>query len=305
MTFKEERIFSLAILLTCFNRKQKTLECLEAIYDQSCISDIKLKVYLVDDGSTDGTSEAVGKNYPSANLIQGDGQLFWTGGMNLAFSKAVKDGHDFYLWLNDDTKLYPTALRTLLNTYKQKLQGAEQLSMIVGSTQDAESGQLTYGGVMKGSWFHPCRFHWVTPSQEAQSCDTMNGNCVLIPHEVVKVLGQLDTTFRHYGADFDYGLRAKRKGCVIWVAPNYIGSCEYNDPQLRTELSTIKVQFKSLKNPKGLAAGNVILHPFWEWNEFTKRHAGILWPVYWLIPYRRLLFSHIESFFKKLGKSKC
>jgi GT2 family glycosyltransferase len=298
----EEKLINLAVLLTCFNRCQRTLGCLDALSHQSFESEVNIQIYLVDDGSTDGTSDAVEENFPNVNLIQGSGQLFWTGGMHLAFSEASQQHHDYYLWLNDDTELYPTALQTLLDTFEQVTEKKNGLAIVVGSTQDSKSGKLTYGGVMKGSWLHPCRFNWVTPTQKPQACDTLNGNCVLLPHQVVTLVGKLDTNFRHYIADFDYGLRAKKKGCAVWAAPGYVGTCEYNDPKLhsQTSKSDFENQLQKLEHPKGLTIEGVILLPFWEWKEFTKRHAGLLWLVHWLLPYRSILFRILlQKVFKK------
>jgi GT2 family glycosyltransferase len=107
---------SIAVLMTCHNRKLKTLVTLESLFKQTLTSEIALSVYLVDDGSTDGTSEGVQQKYPQVKLFSGDGNLFWNGGMRIAFSEAMKDEPDYYLWLNDDTVLAPEALNTLLTT---------------------------------------------------------------------------------------------------------------------------------------------------------------------------------------------
>lgn len=296
-------LIKVAVLMTCYNRKQKTLACLDALFRSELPSNILLSVFLVDDGSTDGTAEIIKQRYPQVNILKGNGNLFWTGGTQLAFAEATNPKHDFYLWLNDDTELYPSALQTLLETFDQVTDQKHKPAIVVGSTQDLETGKLTYGGVLKGKWFHPCQFHWITPTQNPQTCDTMNGNCVLISHEVVALVGQLDTAFRHYAADFDYGLRAKQKGCTVWIAPGYVGTCEYNDPKLRSRSSDVKDSLQKLEQPKGLAADDVILHPFWEWKEFTKRHAGLFWPVYWLLPYRRVLAFHFKGLLKGLQQS--
>jgi GT2 family glycosyltransferase len=291
---------TLAVLLTCHNRKHKTLDCLEALYNQSVKNTVKLCIYLVDDGSTDGTTEAILQVYPQTKVLQGDGNLYWTGGMQLAFKTAIQSKHDFYLWLNDDTELYPTAIDILLNTSEQ----VNSSAIIVGSTQDPDSSQFTYGGVLKGNWMHPCKFRWQQPTAQPQSCDTMNGNCVLIPHAAAELVGGLDSTFRHYAADFDYGLRAKQKGCEVWIAPNYVGTCVYNHPKARAALtkSSLGEQLDKLEQPKGLATqDDVILHPFWEWKAFTERHAGLLWPLYWLLPYRRIVWSTLFNRRKELS----
>jgi GT2 family glycosyltransferase len=92
----------IAVLLTCFNRKKKTLKCLSSLFAIS-----NFDVYLVDDASTDGTSEEIQVQYPSVNIIKGNGNLFWNRGMYLAWSYALNDNYDYYLWLNDDVVLYP------------------------------------------------------------------------------------------------------------------------------------------------------------------------------------------------------
>jgi GT2 family glycosyltransferase len=284
---------NLAVLLTCYNRKQKTLACLAALSKQALPETIELCIYLVDDGSTDGTAEAVLQAHPEVKILQGDGSLFWTGGMQLAFAEAMCNNHDFYLWLNDDTDLYPTALQRLLKTFEQlTAEQAHLRAIVVGSTQDPENGEFTYGGVRQVNWLHPCKFSEKKPTNQPQPCDTMNGNCVLIPHEVAELVGGLDVTFRHYAADYDYGLRARRKGCTVWIAPGFIGTCAYNHPKTRMQNSKMPLseQVQKLEQPKGVDTEDVILHPFWEWKAFTERHAGLLWPIYWLMPYRRMIW---------------
>lgn len=94
---------TIAILITCHNRKNKTLKCLKHLSEQA----IKLDIYLVDDGCTDGTSDAVKKEFPDVIIIQGDGELFWNRGMVKAWETASsRYDYDYYIWMNDDTYVY-------------------------------------------------------------------------------------------------------------------------------------------------------------------------------------------------------
>lgn len=68
---------TVAVLMTCHNRVDKTLKCLSALFKQSVCESIKLDVFLVDDGSTGGTGRIVQKEYPEAHVVYGDGNLFW------------------------------------------------------------------------------------------------------------------------------------------------------------------------------------------------------------------------------------
>lgn len=291
----------LAALLTCHNRKSMTLACLEALFNQELPAKVRIDVYLVDDGSKDGTTEAVVQSYPQVKILQGNGNLFWNGGTRVAFAEAMQSDYDYYLWLNNDTFLYPNALSKLLETcHKLRIQG-EHRPLVAGSTCDPHTKTLTYGGVVRRSQWRPLKFDLVEPGEEAKRCDTINGNCVLIPREVAQVAGNLEPAFTHYAGDWDYGLRAGQQGCTVWIAPGYVGTCSQNYKPGSEADSPIDLGegVKKLTQPKGLSVKEQVLHPFSEWKVFAQRHAGLFWPIYWLIPYRRLLWNSLIGDFKK------
>lgn len=291
---------TIAVLLTCHNRKDKTLESLGSLCSQDLSSDLSLVVYLIDDGSTDGTSEAIAATYPQVKIFRGNGSLFWNGGMRLAFTQAMKDNPDYYLWLNDDTVLYPSALQTLLITHEKLTAQQQEKAIITGSTQDPDSQEWTYGGYRQLGWFYPpFKCKKVLPESEPQPCDLMCGNFVLIPKSVVEVVGNLDPDLTHYAGDWDYGLRAKQKGCSVWVAPGYQGTCARNPKPAPGSTPTLQKGLKNINCPKGLALESVTLQPWEEWKLLMKRHGGMLWPIYSVLPYRKFLLSSVFKSNKK------
>jgi GT2 family glycosyltransferase len=281
---------SIAVLITCHNRRAKTLACLEALSKQIFPNNNShrhnIVVYLVDDGSTDGTGAAVQARYPQVKLIPGTGQLFWNGGMHLAFAEAMKSNYDYYLWLNDDTMLYPDALATLLGVSQQLIAQRNERSVVVGSVQDPQSGRLSYGGLVRAKGWHPLKFELVEPGESIKPCLTCHGNCILIPQSVVRRVGNLDPNFIHSTGDLDYGLRVWQQGESVWLAPGFLGSCEYNpirhqaweEPGL-----TLRERWHKINQPLGL--------PIREWKVFARRHAGAFWSIYWLLPYVRLFLT--------------
>ena len=273
----------IAVLLTSHNRKLTTLNCLSALFAQTLPEGVEVCVYLVDDGSTDGTGDVVRQTYPQVKVLSGDGSLFWNGGMRLAFAEALKNNYDYYLWLNDDTILYPNALSLLLSqSYLLAEQGYSR-AILVGSTQESKNGKLSYGGLRRSSRFHPLQFRLIEPGDKATPCDTMNGNCVLIPRAVATTVGNLDPAFIHNLADYDYGLRARRQQCSIWLAPNYVGTCKSHLPDWQKPGLTFQNRLQKVSQPKGLLLK--------EWKIFAQRNAGWLWPIFWLLPYRKLLLQ--------------
>jgi GT2 family glycosyltransferase len=272
----------LSVIITCYNRRNQTLDALQALYNQS----VKFDVYLVDDGSSDGTSKAIKELYPEVKIIQGTGNLFWVGGMRLAFSEALQHDYEYYLWLNDDTILDSDAIESLLHVHQKLFQEKSLDSIIVGSTKDMLSGKATYGGAVKSSKWYSNKYEFLQPSSNLQECDTMFGNCILIPKEVARQVGNIDKAFIHSLGDLDYGLRARKLGSSIWVAPGYVGTCSKNSIRnswVDTDLSL----FERLKKAFSTKA-----FPPIPWAIFCIRHSGFFWFIFWLLPYIRSVIGY-------------
>ena len=279
----------LVVLMTCHNRKEKTLACLRALFAAEMPEGIGLEVVLVDDASTDGTGSAAAALDPRVCVHYGDGSLFWNGGMRLAFAESMKRQFDFYLWLNDDTTLVESGVRHLIGTYDSLREVHGDQLMIVGATRDSESNQLTYGGFLRsGGLFRPLALELVRPSEAPVPCDTMNGNCVLIPAVIPALIGNLDPEFNHGLGDIDYGLRANKAGCAIWVAAGFIGTCSRNviaGTYLDRHLP-LGLRIRAVFGIKGL--------PPKPWAIYTRRHSGIFWPLYWAWPYLKTAISGLH-----------
>jgi GT2 family glycosyltransferase len=286
----------LAVLMTCHNRVADTRACLEALRRQESY-DGSIELVLTDDGSTDGTGQAASEIFPAATIINGDGNLFWCGGMRKAFARAIQSNYDFYLWLNDDTRIDRDAIARICKTYRNASKTLGESLIVIGSTQDQDSNKMSYGGwrLERGklgtiSWDktqpHPNK--WIY-------CDAMNGNFVLIPRAVVERNGNLDEAFTHGMGDLDYGLRAKSAGCSIIIAPGYFGVCKANDGAgLWSDQSQPAMQrWRKMLGPKGL--------PLREWKVFTRRHGGLYWPLLWLGPYIKFW---INALLTGLGNEK-
>lgn len=273
-----------AVLITCHNRKAITLGCLDALFKNFLPDRNLVEVFLVDDGSTDGTADAVLAEFPWVRVLSVGSNLFWCRGMHMAFETALQGNYDYYLWLNDDTTLRPDALSRLLEC--ETLQGKGNPVIVVGSTVDAETGELTYGGVVQSSRFRPTTFRLVAPGDAPQRCDSMTGNIVLIPSRIAHAVGNLDPVFEHAMGDIDYALRARQMGFEVWIGPGVFGTCSDNS-HAGTYLDAslpLSRRWQQMMSRKGL--------PWRSWLVLTRRHAGPLWMLYFAWPYFRLIFSN-------------
>ena len=289
-----------AVLMTCFNRSESTVRCIDALGEQTTESPRSLQIFLVDDASGDGTADAVRHRFPAVTVIDGNGNLYWNGGMRVAFAEASKMEFDYFLWLNDDTILEPDALDTVLNAAAD-LKARGVAAIVTGSTRDCQSGKLTYGGWKMRKGILKRTMERVPPATDhVRECQTMNGNCTLIPREALERVGILDPGFTHSFADFDYGFRAHKAGVRIFVAPGFTGTCSEN-PVAGTWRDTsipLAKRWRHLTSPKG--------SPFGDWFLYCRRHLGPGWPLYMLSPYLKTVVSGTVSSLKRaFGASNC
>jgi len=267
----------IAAVMAAYNRKDLTLACLGSLATQQ-VPGVVLDVFALDDASTDGTAAAIADQFPDTVVLHGDGQQYWVGGMRQAFAAAMAGDYDHYLWMNDDTRLDDGVLAVLLDTERRLRERGEPPAIVVGTTRHPDTGELTYGGLVRPSRWRPLRWELVEPGDEPRPCETLNGNTVLIPREVARRVGNIDPAFIQQMGDHDYGLRARAVGCTVWIAPGTIGTCA-SHPLRRPGEEPLATEWRRLSSTKELAPG--------PWAVFTRRWAGRLWPVYWLSPYVR------------------
>lgn len=243
----------LAALLTCHDRKKKTLSCLSSLFSIKRDCD----VFLVDDGCTDGTSEAIIATYPRVNIIKGDGNLFWSRGMYTAWKQALNGDYDFYLWLNDDIELKNFSLEEMFSCYD--LSGGDCIvSGLIGSPDESS---VIYGGSSANKKI-------LGESTLPQEITFLNGNAVLVPASVVNKIGILDPFYHHDLGDVDYGLLAQRNGIKV-VTTRKIIAIGTPNPQCRIRKWGVSIfkRFKKLNSPLG--------SPLWINYYFRRKNYGI------------------------------
>jgi GT2 family glycosyltransferase len=267
----------LAVLASSFNRRETTLRGLRAL--AAAGRGINYRIFLVDDGSTDGTRDAVISEFPEVAVLDGDGSLFWNGGMRVAWQAAMPCNPDYYLWWNDDLELLPAALCQLLSfqSEMEKTRGPKVIS--VGKVADPDTGAVTYGGYVIPRGLSKLRFK---RTASEGPCDTMNGNCVLIPNRAVEEVGIHSPHYTHGSGDVDYGLRATKRGYLIFQTPFVVGYTAFNQ-QYHDKISKLRWKNRNfiLFDPKGV--------PISEWWHFCRSHGGILWPINFVVRYLKLL----------------
>lgn len=192
------------VIIPVHNRCEVTLACLNHLQQNGDLSNFQ--VVVVDDGSTDGTTEAVQRNYPSVQILCGDGNLWWTGAIALGMQYALEQQAEYIFWLNDDCLPQENCLAQMLEFLQQRDTAIVGARCIEKSTQEPiPTGFRKRQALTAGS-------------EEVLTVDGLSGYLVGMTASVTQRLGLPEAQkFPQYAGDGIYTLQASRAGIGVYI----------------------------------------------------------------------------------------
>lgn len=270
----------IAVILTCFNRKEKTEQCIRKIAKGNPEYDFSFVV--VDDCSNDGTFEKLQDMQKEFDirLLKTDGDAYYSGGMRMGMKYALEnlcETSSYVLLINDDVSFYENFVKRIINQSK-----AQKNAVVVGATCN-EEGNLSYSAI---KYIKGISYKKLSVTDWEIEADTFNANCVLIPVQVFLQAGQMDAYYIHSLGDFDYGLQIKRSGAVLHVSKEYVGVCNNNSTE-NTWVDTTLTRRERMRKKEQIKGA-----PAKQWFYFLKKNFGLFVAVKGSItPYIRILIG--------------
>jgi GT2 family glycosyltransferase len=245
----------LYIIIPVFNRWHYTRECLESLRAQTSQD---FRTVVVDDGSTDETAAALAHDYPEVEVVTGDGNLFWTAGVNAGIRRALALGADRVMTLNNDVIAAPDFVAQML------LAADQHPTAVLGALEfDANTGETIYGGE-RLDFRTNTRYDLLDeiPASGRTGLHPVTylpGRGLLIPKAVTDKVGLFDEKrLPHYLADFDYTSVARRAGFPVYC--NYDAKLstypEESGQTLTRKQRSLKGYFQHLFSIRG--GGNMV-----------------------------------------------
>ncbi len=201
------------IVTPVYNRKEFTRNYLRALEKQTVKA---FKVIIVDDGSTDGTSEMTEQDFPNVTLLKEEGDLWWAEATNVGIKYAIEHGASYIMTLNDDTLPEKDYMEKMLKWSKEKPD-----ALLGALAIDSISGKSIACGWLH-SWKDVKMIQLVETLNSTElyglhKVDVFPGRGLLIPVDIFKKIGLYDSkNFPQTVADLDFTARADNAGYDIF-----------------------------------------------------------------------------------------
>ncbi len=222
------------IVTPVYNRRELTLQFLRSL-ERINRDGLDVHIIVVDDGSTDGTSEAVAKDFPEVEIVKGDGNLWYTGGTNLGIKTALEKNPDYILCVNNDSIFEENCVKNLVECAEKHPRSVVGALLLLWNEPHRVFQVSPEWKTSLGGWHHWYQQTVWTVPQKTWEVDIIVGNCVLYPVEVIREVGLMnEKKFAQYG-DAEYTPRMRRKGWKLLIEPKAKIFCKPNDapPKLK------------------------------------------------------------------------
>ncbi len=207
----------IVILLLNWNGRADTLACLESLQH---LSYSQKEVIVIDNGSTDGSVEAIEQRFPQHLLVQNKVNLGFAEGNNVGIHIALQRGAEYILLLNNDTLVAQDLLERFIEIFalypKAGVLGAKIFLFDppdtldhLGGMWDKKTGTFTLVGLREK---YPIK-------ESPEELDYVCGTAFMIKRQVIETIGLLEKRFFLIWEESDFCFRAKREGFTILTCP--------------------------------------------------------------------------------------
>jgi len=245
-----------AAVIPVYNRRETTLQALRSL-SHIDRTGIDLRIFIVDDGSTDGTAQAIERDFPDVVIVRGDGNLHYAAGTNVGMIAAKEWRPDHYLLMNDDSVFHDQFLVRLLETTRNHPRSVVGALLLLWDQPHRVFQVGLKWSVSGGGWVIPEDLTAFNVGSQPFDVECLVGNCTLVPAGAVAECGLLDAQrFPHGWGDAQYFTRLRNAGWRLMVNPRSYVWCEpnTNPPPLHSQPvgDVLRILFRNRRHPLNL-----------------------------------------------------
>jgi N-acetylglucosaminyl-diphospho-decaprenol L-rhamnosyltransferase len=213
-----------SVILVSWNTRELLLQCLDSL--AAACEGIRYDTWVVDNGSTDGSIEAVRGTYPAAHLIVNEQNVGFAGANNQAME--LSEGR-YALLLNSDTIAPPGSITTMVRFADTKPRAGVVGAMLLNPDQSFQASYsdfpsllsefLSVSGIGSRILFRNYPSYSLEKSRATRKVGYVPGACMLARRSAIAEVGVMDDQYFMYSEENDWCLRMKRAGWETWYHP--------------------------------------------------------------------------------------
>lgn len=210
-----------AAIVLNYNGREITLEAIGSLRRMTYPN---FDILHVDNGSSDGSSEAVAEAFPEVRTVGVEENIGPAGGLNLGMRAALDAGYDYLLFLNNDIEAAPEMLTEMVRV----AESSPEIACVGPKTYYyADRSRLwSAGGILRfrQSATRERGMGEMDSGQyeEVEEVDYINGCAMLIERGPLEEVGYWDPQFQLAGEDADLCMRLKQRGYRCFYAPRAV-----------------------------------------------------------------------------------
>ncbi len=236
-------MLDVAVIVVSWNVRDYLAKCLASTYEDLRRSNLAGKIWVVDNGSTDGTLELLDDLFPSTTVLVNAQNVGFGAANNQGMRAALEDNPRCFLLLNPDTVVRSGAIAALVDCLDARPKAGMAGGRLVYGDGRFQHSAFAFPGVLQAVfdlWPVPHRLYdsrlngryarrYYQPTGDPFSVDVILGAAMLVRRDVAEATGGFDEAFHMYCEEIDWCRRVRSAGWVIYSVPaaeivHYAGS---------------------------------------------------------------------------------
>jgi GT2 family glycosyltransferase len=296
----------LSFILVNWNTKGLILEALRSIIDTD--HGYAYEIFVVDNGSADGSPEAIREAFPQIHLIRNDTNQGFARAVNQALNRA---GGRYIVLLNSDARLQEGTIQALMVFMEDNPDvgiAGGQLINPDGSRQNSIAPFPSLATELLNRRLLRTLFPRSYPGKEREhpfpiDVDSLVGACIIVRRQAIDDVGGLDEGYFFFMEETDWCLRMRERGWRVSFVPHarilHLQGASAAMARAEARIEFYRSRYRLFTKWRGSAktiflklglmlrlVGEVAANSFLFWNKRYRER----WRIYC-----RLLFWHLRS----------
>jgi len=212
----------LSVIIVNWNTRDLLCQCLDSLFQK--VKEIDTEIFVVDNGSTDGSVAAVREKFPGVRLIENPVNLGFAKANNQALS--VSKGR-YLLLLNPDTQVKDEAIERMLSFMSAHVEAGLVGAQLLNADESKQNSIANFPSLateLLNKSLLRRLFPEKFPGKETDyagpiEVDSVIGACMLVRREAVEQVGLLDEEFFLFLEETDWCYRMRNAGWKIYHIP--------------------------------------------------------------------------------------